>query len=216
MNAGSELIRALEGVWACIQERHPEVPEVLFITGSGDKGGERGHFGPNRWCEAASPSSKVHELFVAGERIGDGPEGVLETLLHEAAHALAQVRGVKDTSRQGRYHNARFQALGEELGLVVERHSPSYGLAATTLPPLVAEAYEPELVALRMALKHHYASYAEGDDPNGTDSETPRKPTPRYECGCPRVIRMSATTYEEGGIVCQLCDEPFAPVVDEA
>jgi hypothetical protein len=35
--------------------------------------------------------------------------------VHEAAHGLANTRGVKDTSRQGRYHNKRFRALAEEL-----------------------------------------------------------------------------------------------------
>jgi hypothetical protein len=31
---------------------------------------------------------------------------VLGTLLHEAAHGLAQARSIQDTSRQGRYHTA--------------------------------------------------------------------------------------------------------------
>ena len=35
------------------------------------------------------------------------PADVLDTLLHEAAHALAAARGIKDTSRQGRYHNKK-------------------------------------------------------------------------------------------------------------
>jgi hypothetical protein len=35
-----------------------------------------------------------------------------QTILHEAVHALAHVRGVKDTSRGGKYHNKReFVAL---------------------------------------------------------------------------------------------------------
>ncbi|WP_297495484.1 hypothetical protein [Pseudonocardia sp.] len=42
---------------------------------------------------------------------------MLATLLHEAAHALAHVRGIKDSSRQGRWHNAKFKALSEELGI---------------------------------------------------------------------------------------------------
>jgi len=39
-------------------------------------------------------------------------------MLHEAAHALAAQRGIKDTSAAGnRYHNKRFVALAAELGL---------------------------------------------------------------------------------------------------
>jgi hypothetical protein len=54
-----------------------------------------------RWTagEAVMP-----EVFVGGEGLIRGAASVLETLLHEAAHALAYVRDIKDTSRQGRYH----------------------------------------------------------------------------------------------------------------
>ena len=38
-------------------------------------------------------------------------------MLHEGAHALAVVRGVRDTSAEGnRYHNKRFVALAIEMG----------------------------------------------------------------------------------------------------
>ena len=43
-----------------------------------------------------------------------GGAGVLQVLLHEAAHALAFARGIKDTSRSGnRYHNRRFANLAK-------------------------------------------------------------------------------------------------------
>ncbi|MFD1534873.1 hypothetical protein [Pseudonocardia aurantiaca] len=49
---------------------------------------------------------------------------------HEkAAHALAHVRGIKDTSRQGRWHNARFKALAEE-----GRHRGDQGSAYGLVP----------------------------------------------------------------------------------
>ena len=39
-------------------------------------------------------------------------------MLHEASHALAVVRGIKDCSAEGnRYHNKRFVALAAEMGL---------------------------------------------------------------------------------------------------
>jgi hypothetical protein len=47
---------------------------------------------------------------------------VLGILLPEAAHAIADRRGIKDTSRQGRYHNARFRTLADEVGLEVRGH----------------------------------------------------------------------------------------------
>ena len=47
----------------------------------------------------------------------EGPRQTLQTMLHEAVHALAHARGVNDTSRGGKYHNKRaFVALAAELG----------------------------------------------------------------------------------------------------
>ena len=51
---------------------------------------------------------------------------------HEAAHAIACQRGIKDTSRQGRYHNSRFKAIAEEVGLDVSR-DPEWGWSVTAL-----------------------------------------------------------------------------------
>ena len=49
------------------------------------------------------------ELFMATELVARGAMDMLAVLLHEAAHTIASRRGIKDTSRQGRYHNGRFQ-----------------------------------------------------------------------------------------------------------
>jgi hypothetical protein len=37
------------------------------------------------------------------------------------AHALAHVRGIQDSSRQGRYHNTRYRQLAREIGLHAEQ-----------------------------------------------------------------------------------------------
>ena len=77
---------------------------------------------------------RLPEVFVGGEGLVRGAADVLGTLLHEAAHALAHVRDIKDTSRQGRWHNARFKALAEEVGIEVAK-DPRSGWSPTTLPP---------------------------------------------------------------------------------
>src|SRR5690242_10311304 len=116
-NAGSELVAAIEAVWHEIQEKHPDVPDVVVVTGTGVRPRKmlHGSFWRDHWQDA--DGEKVHEMFLAGERFNDGVEGALSTILHEAAHGVATTRGIKDTSRQNRYHNKRFKALAEELGL---------------------------------------------------------------------------------------------------
>lgn len=78
-----------------------------------------GHFGAERWRLGADERT-VPEVFIGGEGLARGASPVLATLLHEAAHALASVRGVQETSRRGQYHNKHFRALAEELGLHVD------------------------------------------------------------------------------------------------
>jgi enoyl-CoA hydratase/carnithine racemase len=119
---GSELVSALEDAWTAIRRDHPELPPAVLITGAGSLGTRSGlrlgHFAASRW--QAGADGALGEIFVGGEGLKRGARPVLATLLHEAAHVLAHKRGIKDTSRQGRYHNRRFKTLAEELGLHVD------------------------------------------------------------------------------------------------
>src|ERR1700683_1624756 len=115
------LVTALDRTWAAIMARHPDVPAVVIALGSGSGNGLRltlGHFAVDRWQRA---DGRLPELFVGGEGLAKGARDVLGTLLHEAAHGVASVREIQDTSRQGRFHNTRYRALADELGLEVAR-----------------------------------------------------------------------------------------------
>jgi hypothetical protein len=61
------------------------------------------------------------ELFMAIELVARGATEMFAVLLHEAAHTIAGQRAVKDTSRQGHYHNGRFRTIAEEVGLEGDR-----------------------------------------------------------------------------------------------
>jgi hypothetical protein len=105
--AASLLVAALEHTWQRIRTRHPDISEAVLVVASGADGKRLnlGHFAPHRWQVNGADR---HEVLVGGEGLHRGPVEVLGTLLHEAAHGLAQARGVQDTSRQGRYHNRRY------------------------------------------------------------------------------------------------------------
>src|SRR5215213_731231 len=145
----SGLVRALEQLWVRIQRRHPDVPAVVVTLGAGSVGVPRGvlklgHFAADRWTSGGPDSTAVAELFVGGEGLAQGAESVLATLLHEAAHGIADVRQIQDTSRQGRYHNTRYKALGEELGLTVTQVA-GIGWSGTALADDTAATYSAEL-----------------------------------------------------------------------
>ena len=113
----------------------------MVASGAEGKRLNLGHFAPHRWQVAGADR---HEVLVGGEGLQRGPLEVLGTLLHEAAHGLAQARDVQDTSRQGRYHNRRYATLAGELGLEVTSVQP-IGWSATTVPEPTAAAYAGQL-----------------------------------------------------------------------
>jgi hypothetical protein len=212
------MVAALEGAWAAIRARHPEVPAAMVVLGAGSigvAGGLRlGHFAAMRWAGPDQPPAtgqpaeggelvRLPEVFVGGEGLARGPAEVLATLLHEAAHALAHVRGIKDTSRQGRWHNARFKALAEEVGIEVSKDD-RIGWSPTTLPTDTRDSYDEVIAGLGQALRLHRAVEITGG--------RAKKPgPPSCVCGCGRRIRVAPSVLEAGPITCGVCGDEFAP-----
>lgn len=151
--AGSTISHAIEAAWTAIAMRHPDLPlQIVAITGMGAKsyGLVRGHWAPGRW---ESESTPIPEVFISGERLSDGAVGLLTTLLHEAAHALAFSRGIKDTSRQHRYHNGEFVKLAGELGLdAPESPDRTIGFSNTTIRPETEHEYRDVIAMLDNAI----------------------------------------------------------------
>lgn len=199
-----DLVSALDGAWAAIQQRHGDVPAVVLTLGSGTlgvKAGEErlGHFAAGRWQHA---DARVPELFIGGEGLRRGALDVLATLLHEAAHGLAHTRGIKDTSRQGRYHNARYRTLAAELGLDVAE-TGAIGWSATTLTDPTAQLYRTELAAIERAL----VAFRHPEARRGPTQKNKNGTIAR--CGCGRQFRITVSVLEAGPILCGVCGEPF-------
>lgn len=199
------LVTAIEDTWAAIQDRHPDVPDVVLTLGNGStRGGglTLGHFHDRKW---AADDTRLPELFIGGEGLARGPREVLGTLLHEATHGVAAARGIKDTSRQGRYHNSRFRDLATELGIQVDKH-PSIGWSLTTVPEHTAELYSEQITALGAALTAHRLSDLPG--PERTNNGL----IATCACSPPRKIRLSRTAYDTGPIACGVCEADFTAI----
>lgn len=201
----AKLIAAIESLWVEIQSRHADVPDVMVTIGAGSEGrgsGLRlGHFAASRWVGA---DDELHELFVGGEGLQRPAVEVLGTLLHEAAHGIAHTRGIQDTSRQGRYHNKRFEAVAEEVGITVTL-APGIGYSDTTVPAVTAESYAAQVKTLADAMTAWRRSESRGVAGGRTSSNNALPLT----CGCPRKIRASRSVLEAGPIICGICDKPF-------
>jgi hypothetical protein len=119
---------------------------------------------------------------------------VLGTLLHEAAHGVASTRSIQDTSRQGRFHNARFRALAGELGLAVAK-TGSIGWSATTVPDATAALYRAEVRRLDAAL----VAFRHADAGNGRGGRANNNNGVAARCECGRRIRVSESVLAAGG-----------------
>ena len=107
------------------------MPSVVITLGAGSGGTRDSSSATSPPTAGSAGEGRLPELFVGGEGLARGGRDVLGTLLHEAAHGVASTRSIQDTSRQGRFHNTRFRALAEELGLAVAK-TGSIGWSATT------------------------------------------------------------------------------------
>lgn len=202
------LVAAIEAAWTAIQAVHQDVPEVVVTIGSGSRSGglTLGHFAADRWVRG---EDAVHELFVGGEGLARGGADVMGTLLHEAAHAAAQARGIKDTSRQGRYHNAKFKAIAESFGLSIE-HDRNIGWSVTTLPEATAARYRVAVRALDKAITaHRRAESALMGGGNGGRGSSNNGSAAM--CSCGRKIRASLAVLAAGPILCGICGAQFLP-----
>lgn len=233
--AGSGIVATLERVWDLIRANHPDLPAVVIVTGSGMVGPPRwGHFRANGWTERAEKGAAldlvIGEMFVAGETLARGADHTVETMLHEAAHVLARVRDIKDTSRQNRWHNQKFRALAEEMGLEYPKESahPQVGYSECLMTPGTREEYAEVIkdldraIRLTIALPEFLATAPEGDESHGAGEHihhggrklrqpgaTSTTNNLKATCGCGRIIRASRKVLEEGDIVCGKCREPF-------
>lgn len=193
------IMQAANGALLSIRRNHPELTNVVLVVGaSGQKkgGAFHGRFSPNSWEAQSAP----HEIILSGESLERGARATIGTLLHECAHLLANVRGIQDTSRQGRFHNKKFAALATELGIDVEQ-DPSIGWSLTSVPDASATLYSKEIAALDEALKAYRK-------PLALAAKKP-KTTIRLNCDC-RGLTVPISFITEGGIKCELCEESFS------
>lgn len=202
-NETVEIVKVIYVVWQAIQRRHPDVPDVAITLAAGADGKKLkyGHFHANSWVRGKE-MEMVHELFIGGEGLSRGAAELLGTLLHEAAHGVATTRKIQDTSRQGRFHNTKFKAIGEELGLELAQ-TGSIGWSDTSVPDATRTAYAREIKRLQavLGIYRRITPRATKERNGGT------KLTLKCECG--RGFQISPSVAEQGPIWCHVCDTEF-------
>lgn len=199
------ILSALNRLHKAIRTRNAEVPEAVIVLGA--QGLTRtqfkyGHFLASSW---ESGSTRAHEIVITGESLKRGALDTLGTLIHESAHSLAHARQIKDTSRQGRFHNKRFKEVATELGIELE-YSKQIGWSPTKVPADTAKLYKEELKELTKALKAYKLPQLK---------PPAKRTTIRLETRSGRKLTVPISFYNDGDIVDLATGEVFEPLEDE-
>jgi hypothetical protein len=166
------------------------------------------------WKQADSPDSMLAEVTVFGERFADGGQAVMNTLIHEAVHAYCQVKGLKDTSNRGRYHNKTFARVAREFGLTppAESGGPAFGFSDCLLPDVIAADYYTAIAALDKVRAHV---------PVKLELPKAKKPKQYAACQCPEDELISwgkafQKRFDDGKfLICGVCHSAFEPQEEE-
>lgn len=207
----------LNRAWEALQRNNPDIPHVMIVTGRRRHKTEnaiRGQHCADSW-HVDGHDGRQAEVWISGERLSEGATAVMQTLIHEAAHALAAARGVKDTSNRGRYHNRDFVKLAEELGLEGPSASggPHLGYSDCTITKKTTEVYSYEIGQLEEACRNFVA-------PTLGEEAKKRKPQVKAFCQCPEGDNEITWTkafekkLQDNGIppiLCGICQGAFVP-----
>lgn len=167
----------------------------------------------------------ISEINVFGAPSAQGQnrgEALLGHLIHGLAHVYNHWSGIKDTSNRGRYHNARFAATAQLLGLDVSLRDATVGFATAVIASEFHARYSHIIDVLNDSLA--LTSPSTVVDPLATVFAEAEAPAAEVEtkskyvfasCGCTnrrgaaRTIRIASGSWQPSTIHCSICGQPF-------
>lgn len=174
-----------------------------------------GHFTPwEAWkaVDRAGNEKGQCEINIGAGTMNRPIEDVTATLIHEMVHYYCYIKGIKDTSNNGRYHNKRFKKEAEARGLNIE-HYGSYGWTVTSpTEELIEFCIDCGFEDIQCG-RNEFTGLAIGiggktGNPGG--KKTPGAPKKgnsiKWVCPCCGAIVRSTKVLN---IVCGDCNEPF-------
>lgn len=166
------------------------------------------------WC-SVNPiwegEEKTHEINITAEYANRPFIDIMETLLHEVVHLDNIVKGIKDCSRGGTYHNKKFKEGAERVGLIVKK-TEQYGFAFTEASEELIEIIkswgldETTFNTARIDFEKVRSGGDESEDTNPKTGQKRRKSSSiKYVCGCGTIIRAT----KEVNVICGDCGTRF-------
>lgn len=211
----SAVTKTLEVAWRAVQAKHDDVRDAVMVIYLHPKNDRRGHWAPESWTVASDTSDedgqpeqdRIDEVHISSHILAQGARSIMETVVHEAVHSVARARGIKDVSRQGRWHNKRFAAIADEFGLIVERDAKIGHRTPDLADEAVAE-YQEAIMWINEATGDLFQTMKPA-------TSKPTKPANTVKLACPtcgRFFRIGRKQLEIGALMCVPCGEEFEEV----
>ncbi len=175
--------------------------------------GVNGHFVTGKIWKVGD--ERAYEINIGAESLHRGTTRTIATLIHEMVHFYNLINGIKDTSRQGRYHNSNFKAQAERRMLIID-HDKSIGYSITTpsddLIKYVKKRRYPNTKIYRdLFAPSDTTSFGGGDDNNEPSAKVGKngkikKPSSTRKYVCPE-CGMSVRATKEVHLQCLDCQK---------
>jgi hypothetical protein len=211
------MVAALEAAYAHFNQRlfDGELPPVLLNLSRSPKKSVLGFFAPNAWTSAKERGSEpLCELSITPQGTTRATEDLYSTLVHEMAHALEHVRGVRPKSPG--YHSAEWFETMKRIGLpprpngksrlTVDHDIDPAGAFAKAFAELPSDLRLPFVSTVREREGHNGKGADNNQPEKGDDKGTKQGKRAKYLCsGCQTTMRGPSGR----NVVCGDCDQPY-------
>lgn len=215
----SEEVMFLENAFDALNERYFEstLPKIAITIQSTPRA--HGHFTPwDSWSDDGNP---IKEINMGAESLKRPVVEIIGTLLHEMVHYYCCINNIKDTSRNGSYHNKRFKEECEKRDLIISR-APGIGFSVT-LPSnklvdyVCSQGWNEKIKLFRTFdfVEMGVESNGESADNTGNDENAQKKEkkskssTRKYICPC---CGLSIRATKTVRVACMECNEQLEEV----
>ncbi len=183
-----------------------ELPAVIITIQSTPTA--YGHFTCYDAWHCGADREGFQEINIGAGTLDRPIENVTATLLHEMVHEYCFVNGIKDTSRNGTYHNKRFRDEAVKRDLDIE-YDPRIGFSITApTENLLNFCIDNGLEDIQMGRNDLYGMYhggiAGGKSTTGGTTKRPGSNSRKYVCPCCGNI---ARTTKDMLLICGTCSE---------
>lgn len=190
MTTMSKAAKFLETAFDTLNKQYFDsaLPKVIITIQSAP--GCYGHF--TTYDAWRAPSKNYKEINISAETLNRPISNTIATLVHEMVHLYCHINGIQDTSRAGRYHNAKFKEEAEKRGLQID-YDKTIGWSLT--------APKPELKSFVNGQGWRKLTIARGFEVKDPKAKKPSS-TRKYECPlCGTTVRATRDVF----ILCGDC-----------